>query len=180
MTFKHILVHVEPGAGSEERLKYAMALAASFDAKLTGLTVTVPPSAFATGVAGESDLYNAALEAAEESSAAAKAQFKKQAANWGIESHWRSGYGLPVDVISAEAGCADLIVLGREDRRDLEDSFYTFSPAAVLMACGRPVLVLPDAGPEAFHARRILLGWKNTREATRAAHDALPLCLGVE
>ena len=44
----------------------------------------------------------------------------------------------------------------------------------LLMQAGRPVLAVP-AEAESFSAERILIAWKDTREARRAVSDALPL-----
>jgi len=43
MTDGQILVHVEPGPVSERRLRYALSLAHSRNAKLVGLTVRLSP-----------------------------------------------------------------------------------------------------------------------------------------
>jgi nucleotide-binding universal stress UspA family protein len=44
----------------------------------------------------------------------------------------------------------------------------------VVSRCGRPVLVVPAAvGPISF--ARAAIAWEGSREAVRAAHDALPL-----
>jgi hypothetical protein len=41
---------------------------------------------------------------------------------------------------------------------------------------GRPTLVVPD-GLSVLRADHVVIGWKDTREARRAVHDALPfLC----
>jgi nucleotide-binding universal stress UspA family protein len=50
-----------------------------------------------------------------------------------------------------------------------------FQPEDIIMACGRPVLVVPDAGEFAMAGRRVLLAWDGTREAARAVNDAVPL-----
>ena len=44
---------------------------------------------------------------------------------------------------------------------------------ALLMEVGRPVLVAPP-GIERLAAKRVVVAWKDTREARRAVHDALP------
>ena len=54
------------------------------------------------------------------------------------------------------------------------DAYHTFDPAAVILACGRPVLVVPR-GIGRVQASRALIAWKDTREARRAVRDALPL-----
>ncbi len=47
-------------------------------------------------------------------------------------------------------------------------------PGDAVMRLGRPVLIVP---PRVDHleARRVAIGWKDTREARRAVRDALPL-----
>ena len=53
------------------------------------------------------------------------------------------------------------------------DVYHTFDPGAVILASGRPVLVVPR-GIGRLQASRVLIAWKDTREARRAVHDALP------
>jgi nucleotide-binding universal stress UspA family protein len=50
----------------------------------------------------------------------------------------------------------------------------SFDPADLVMWAGRPLLLVPDE-VEALKAERILVAWKDTREARRAIYDALPL-----
>jgi nucleotide-binding universal stress UspA family protein len=50
-----------------------------------------------------------------------------------------------------------------------------FAPQDLVVAAGRPVLVVPYAGEFAALGRRVLIAWDGSREAARAAHDALPL-----
>jgi nucleotide-binding universal stress UspA family protein len=180
MTIKHILVHVEPGTVSERRLKCALSLAESFGAKVTGLTVMPSPTATAFAMMGDAQVYAAAAQAAEESCVAARKLFEALTAGSAVETEWREGNGIPVDVITAESGCADLVILGRDDGGDPDGAFYPVAPADVILACGRPVLVLPNQPPPDFRAKRILLAWKSAPEAARAAHDALPLLVRAE
>jgi nucleotide-binding universal stress UspA family protein len=84
------------------------------------------------------------------------------------------------DAIAAEGGAADLVMLGGHDREESDGALYDLQPADVIMACGTPVMVLPKHPPASFHARRILLAWKSTAQAARAAHDALPLLKRAE
>ena len=43
------------------------------------------------------------------------------------------------------------------------------------MDSGRPALVVPCAGAAALPPRRAIVAWDGSREAARAASDALPL-----
>jgi nucleotide-binding universal stress UspA family protein len=47
------------------------------------------------------------------------------------------------------------------------------------MEVGRPVLVAPP-GFERLAAKRVVVAWKDTREARRAVHDALPFLVRAE
>jgi nucleotide-binding universal stress UspA family protein len=174
MTVEHILVHVEPGAACEARLKYALALAKGFGSRLTALTVTVSPTEIPAAMIGDAQLFNAAIEAADESVAFARKQFEPLMSSTDVVTQWRNGDGNPVEVVSAEAGRADLLILGGRNRDALDGGFYTLDATDVVMTCGRPVIVLPENATGQFSMKRIVLGWKNTRESARAVHDALP------
>jgi nucleotide-binding universal stress UspA family protein len=175
MTFKQVLVHVDPGSASEARLKYAIGLARSFGARLTGLTVTVSPAEIPAAMIGDAQILNAAIDAARESADYAKQQFERLMRECGLATDWRNGEGNPAQVVGAEAARADILVIGGQLRNDIDGGFYRLAPGDVLMACGRPTIVLPEDLSIDFHAKRILLAWKNTPEAARAAHDAIPL-----
>jgi len=178
MTIKHILVHMEPGTVGRQRLRYALSLADRFGAKLAGLSVL--PSPTAAPFAMTSEIYAATAAAAEESCAAAREAFEAEVEGSAVATEWRLGEGPPADVIVAEAARADLVVLGRNDRSDPEGAFYEVEPADVILACCRPVLVVPDQVPAEFRARRILLAWKSAAQAARAAHDALSLLVRAD
>ena len=73
-----------------------------------------------------------------------------------------------------QARCADLAVIcrGRSDS-DFMDPDLTLED--LLMASGRPVLVLPGGLPQDPLGQRIVIAWNGSREAARAVHDAMPL-----
>jgi nucleotide-binding universal stress UspA family protein len=180
MTFKQVLVHVEPGSASEGRLKYAIGLARTFGARLTGLTVTLSPAEIPAAMIGDAQILNAAIDAARESADYAKQQFESLMRECGLATDWRNGEGNPAQVVGAEAARADVLVIGGQLRNDMDGGFYRLAPGDVLMACGRPTIVVPENLAIDFHAKRILLAWKNTPEAARAAHDAIPLLIQAE
>jgi len=45
---------------------------------------------------------------------------------------------------------------------------------------GGPVLIVPETWPDGTLGRRVLVGWNGSREARRAAADALPLLRRAE
>ena len=48
------------------------------------------------------------------------------------------------------------------------------------MDSGRPALVIPRAGPATLPPRRAIVAWDGSREAARAASDAIPLLQSAE
>ena len=84
---------------------------------------------------------------------------------------WRASVHFPREVLPAEGRAADLIVIG--PRTVAEDAYHAFDAGTVLLSAGRPVLVVPD-GVAANAGERLLIAWKDTREARRVVQDALP------
>lgn len=68
----------------------------------------------------------------------------------------------------------DLVVVGQPVG---EPSFRLDSAVLenALFKAGRPVLMLPQWKEPRSFGRRVIIGWKNVREAARAVHDALPI-----
>jgi nucleotide-binding universal stress UspA family protein len=175
-----LLVHVEPGPVSEQRLRYALSMAQSRDMKLIGLAVRLSMSATVSTTMGDPMAMAALCEASGECCMTAKVLFDSVTHGSGIELEWREATGAPVPVVAAEAGRADLVIIGRNDRLDSESGVYQIAPADIIMASGTPVMVVSADAPLSFKARRILLAWKSTPQAVRAVHDALPLLKSAE
>jgi hypothetical protein len=102
-------------------------------------------------------------------------RFKDELRIAGIGGEW---YIVP-DADSAElaelAKLVDLTIMGQRPPNSRIDSAPRFRPDDVVMAAGRPVLVVPYAGNFETVGKRILAAWDGTREANRALNDALPL-----
>jgi nucleotide-binding universal stress UspA family protein len=69
------------------------------------------------------------------------------------------------------ARCADLVVV--ESRPDREPSARFVDPGDLVLKLGRPML-LAEASGAALLGEKVVIGWKDTREARRAIVDALP------
>lgn len=78
------------------------------------------------------------------------------------------------DRMLESARAADLVVMAQE--APSEDRYDQHGvQAAVIRGAGRPVLVVPHRFEAETLGQNVLIGWSPTREATRAAHDALIL-----
>lgn len=88
---------------------------------------------------------------------------------------WRqtsSESGFLADSIVANARSADLVIMAQED--DGEDRpLISNLQERVIKECGRPVLVIPRDYAAETLGENVILGWSDTREATRAMHDML-------
>jgi nucleotide-binding universal stress UspA family protein len=171
MTYASIMVAMDLTDGARNRVRLAGRLADDFNARLIGVAAeqpayVVPPvgptpaSAYALADSGETVLND--LRVAHEAFAAA--------AGGRNRLEWRSNLDVPVAFLAAQSAAADLVVVGRGVPGP---PLFAVDPADAVMQLGRPVLVVP---PDLDHldAKRVVIGWKNTREARRAVWDALP------
>ena len=181
MTYKTVLVHVDNGKYCPARLRMAVHLARRFDAHLVGLhaMTAVRLPAYAIAEAGAT-LIEAQKEVAREQARGAENLFRKATEGAGMASvEWRVSADDAVDATTLHARYADVVVLGQSREGDgagVETDF----PEQVVLAAGRPVLVVPYAGNFEGVGKRVLVAWDAGREATRALTDAIPLLREAE
>lgn len=177
-SFRTILMHVEPQAPAQRRLAGAVALARRLDATLIGLCAeVVQPLQFVDtfGLANAGWVEEAAKLVGENLQRSAEI-FRAKTAD--ISSVCVTAQDFPVPAAVDLSGGVDLIVAGGFDPVD-RDSYRWCDPAELAIKSGLPVLVLPNQGG-ALDIGRILVAWKNTREARRAIADALPFMKGAD
>ena len=172
MTYASIMVAVDLGAEARERVHLAGHLADDFRARLIGVAAEeasyavppvgpIPASAFALAANDERILND--LKRAHAAFAAA--------AGGRSRVEWRSNLDFPLPFLIGQAAAADLVVVGRKGQSG--PVLFSVDPGDLVMHLGRPILVVPP-GVDHLDARRVVIGWKNTREARRAVRDALP------
>jgi len=187
MSFKDILVALDTARPARGRVELAAALAERFDAHLIGLYPTLP--AEAPGRRGYFDYFDRSLidplyrEYQQKIAAdgdAAQRLFEEIASRRGLSAEWRTAAGYPSEITALHGRYADLIVLGQPDPEDTQAMLTRPLPQEVVLAVGRPILVVPYAGTWEEIGRHVLVGWDSSREATRAINDAMPLLAGAE
>lgn len=170
MSIKDILLHLDDSPACERRIDAALSLAKGQGARVTGLSVVTY------------GYYQPHYLRADEKTAAAGALLEAKAGAAGVEARYRSiesnvvGVGIR-ELLIRSSHCSDLIVVGQESRRTARDAVV--APHLVTGA-GRPVLIVPAVGAFPAVGRRVLIAWKNGREAARALHDALPILQRAE
>jgi len=181
MTYKTILVHVDNGKYCPARLDMAIGLARRFDAHLVGLNALTAMRLPAHAIAEAGAMLIEAQKAfALEQASRAESLFVKATAGAGLASvEWRVSADDAVDATTLHARYADLVVLGQPRERDGSSVEMDF-PERVVLAAGRPVLIVPYAGKFDGVGKRALVAWNAGREATRALTDAIPLLREAE
>lgn len=186
MGLASIMVHVGADAGTQGRVDIARSLATRFNARLIGIAGHAPPPMASGDIVGEIEHRSgsAIVEGDEQPDTTAIMKWLVALANAfrdnaepNLNVTFRSAVEQPTALIVREARAADLVILGRGAASDIADR--SVDPASVLLRCGRPVLIVPD-GIGTLSAERIVVGWKETREARRAVRDALALLKGAK
>ena len=175
--YASLLVHVESeSTSSDGRIELAVDLARRFHAALIGVGAAAvqPPIVDAYGgMALVGDIMDAEEEQIRSDLETARKRFETATDGTELEVEWRSAVDLPAQVLAREARSAELIVIGRDLSRLSAGIYRSADPGDLLMQAGRPVLVVPP-GARTLLAERVIVAWKDTREARRAVWDALP------
>jgi nucleotide-binding universal stress UspA family protein len=176
---RQILVHLDPTRAAARRLGTACELARSVQARVTSLYAATPGFAelpYAPAIGGPG-MSAALLELDDRRRKQAQKVFEETRRATGLELAWAQTSQVPVtEAFAQQALFADLLVLGQHDPSD-DDAAAV--PAdfveSVLLACGRPGLVVPHIGAPATIGSTVAIAWKETPEAARAVTAALPL-----
>ncbi len=175
---KTILVCLTTPANAQNLLKVAVPLARKHNAHLIGLH-TIEALLVYPGIAMHiPDETFAAFNASQKESAEEiKSIFTQHTQSEDFVSEYRL---LRAEAVSASeriiesARAADLVIMAHEDK-ETDRYDQRNAQSQVIRESGRPVIVVPANydGPEI--GTNLLLGWSDTREATRAAHDMIGL-----
>lgn len=186
MTYRTILVHVDGSEGGQARAAMALTLAARFEASVTAVFLrsnAIPPVITGDGFAvipGEiiRQLMDDRAKETARLSAVARTSFEAAARAASLPVTWCDINGDFDDELVACARRHDLSILPPRMKAALGQA--TLTAAHVGMASGSPILVVGAAPAGPSLGRRIIVAWKDTREAARAINDAWPLLKAAE
>jgi nucleotide-binding universal stress UspA family protein len=169
------MVHLELGQSNANLLQVAGDLAQRFSASVIGIAACQPMQmvygdGYLSGDVIEQDLAEITREMQ-----AVEAEFRRTLQGRAESLHWRStvDYIPLAEYLAREVRAADLLITGLASG-DSFDASRSLNTGDLVMQMGRPMLIVPTGVP-ATRLQRVLVGWKDTREARRAAIDALPL-----
>lgn len=182
MSFKNLLVHLDPGQSTAGRVDVALTLAGGSGAHVTALCTAVEP-ALPTFVEAQlpAAIFQEARAELDKQLAKLARDFAAKASRAGVSAETRTlvARQSAIDAVSRNARYCDLAILGQEDDRD-DGTVGPNATEDVALACGRPVLVVPYIGARSTLGRRIVVAWDAGREAARAVNDALPLLTAAD
>ena len=182
MGFNDLLVHVDATANGQTRVQIAAQLAVRHRSHVTGFFVRKPPTTsldltFFADSDLEVPLYQRHLQRIGADDEAKLRQsrevFETELAREKIDGDWLVVDGSPAAAIEASARFAELVIVGQEspDGAPPSENFA----AELALACGRPVLAIPQSVSTGEFGNRILIAWSGSRESARAVGDAMPL-----
>ncbi|MCW7541198.1 universal stress protein [Aquabacterium sp. A7-Y] len=173
---KTILVHADAGLHCAARLRVARQLARRLEADVHAL-YAVTPACAEIGLELSSDSASITLaQEIDERRLALVRQVRQHAESEdGPPITWHEASGLPVDAFVQQARYADLMLLGQHDPDRPASGVPGDFVESVVMASGRPALVLPYIDTGTTLGDTVLIAWKETPEAARAVSAALPV-----
>ncbi|WP_230529811.1 universal stress protein [Microvirga roseola] len=178
---KDVLVHLDGSAQDEERLRYAEAVAAISQAHVTGLLTNplpdMPMIAPMDSGAAAAEALVSLEEEARQTGGRIQRKLAERCSRLGVPNEIRrvdALFGQLPRRAASEARWADLFVASRPyDGNGAMDWSSLFE--AVLFESGRGILVVPPGHRPPGSLRRVLVCWRDTREAARAVAEASPL-----
>lgn len=175
MSYKSILLNVDLDSPIGPAVNLAVDLAKHFKARLVGfcaadapLPVTMAPE----GAAIAAEVWQQMRDDIQQRFKDLHAEFDGLVAG-SVATEWRDALGNPSHALVATSRIADLIVTGAPQGASTGDSYRAVDPGNLALRAGRPLLIA--SGNAQAPTGRIVVAWKDTREARRAVADAVPL-----
>ncbi len=172
MSYKTVLVQANADKSGSRALRVAKTVAEMFQASLLGVAAAGFDPTVYGDAAGE--LITAEREQIEAAIASARDSFQAQSKAWPFGAQCVSSGDFPSNVMLRHARGADLIVAARPPAHSTAG--FTCNPTDLVMQSGLPVLLAAD-GDAKFSGERVLVAWRDQREAIRAVSAALPFLI---
>lgn len=176
---KDIFLPILGSPSDESAMDSAIALATAHDAKVSALVIADLPTPFFSEVGFVGSEVNAhSYNEVRENAEALAETIRHRLKYAGISSDVQVVDVSPVTrgkAVAAHARYSDLSIMGGRDHNQAASSTATATFESLLMQSGRPVIVVPAGVPLPARPKRVVLAWQPSREATRVAHDVLPL-----
>lgn len=172
--YKDIVVYINESEGRDNTIRAAARFASEVNARLRGVYVRVNlvPALPPYGVISQ-ELAEQVRKEQDQRLAVSEKLFNKIASEHGCEHEWVELNGQQ-DALRV-ATYSDL-VLTNQVSYDLHQSQSNLGFVnRLILESGKPVVLIPANWNETEFGSRVLLGWDESRAATRALQDSMPL-----
>jgi nucleotide-binding universal stress UspA family protein len=180
VSYRTIVAIIQTPSDNERLLQAIVPLASRLGSHIVGVHAEALPMPMESGmVMPDLEFVTTASEANRSRAAALEAHFSARLADAAISSEWRAVESFSGDsavAARAAARTADLIIASEAS----DDTSNNADTDALLYDTGRPLLLVPVAGMKEGPFAKVLVAWNGTREAARAAFDALPFIVEAE
>lgn len=179
MGYKSIVVNLDIDGPIVPVVKAALDLTRRFEARLIGVCAAdIPlPIVEEEGSALAAELWAQMRMDVEKRLNDLRAEFKVLTAG-SIQSEWRADVTNPTHAIVAASRLADLVVMAAREG-PTGNTCRVADPASVVLRAGRPLLVVKRQAEQVL-AKKVVVAWKDTREARRAVADSIPLLTSAD
>lgn len=176
MPYSTLMVHLDTDKSNAALLRFVDDFARRLKADVIGIAAGQPMKLIYTDGYVPANLVQQDFEQLGASIKAAEKEFRDALRGQASNVEWRSTVTVAplADYIAHEARSADLIITTAPSDASFLESEHHVNAGDLVMLAGRPVLVVP-AETTTPKLDRVLVGWKETREARRAIVDALPI-----
>jgi nucleotide-binding universal stress UspA family protein len=180
MSYVTLMVHLDLDQENDARLSVVGDLAERFTARVIGVAAQAKPVYYTDDLDG-ARFVEADRGAMEDNLAEirqrlqqAEERFRTALRGRAKQLEWRSSIEDSIPYIADQCRVADLLVIGKTASDEMQEPNAQINPIDLIARTGRPLLLVP-LHVQTLLAQRIVVGWKDTREARRAVLDALPL-----
>ncbi|GLQ79585.1 universal stress protein [Mesorhizobium huakuii] len=178
MGFNTIMVQLDVDSPAAQRASFALKLARQFEATLIGFAAA-DPYVFVPGMHGDlaaAEIIRQRSEEIEEHLKTLKQEFLSIV---GDDASWREEIGDPTGLLATHARAADLIVTGAPTPSAADDHRRVVDIGTLILSAGRPVLLAADKLAP-LDTTKVVVAWKDAREARRAVADAMPFLTNAQ
>jgi nucleotide-binding universal stress UspA family protein len=178
---KCIVVHISDDQKHTLRLRVAVELAKRFRAHLN-VVYARPPVEYPAPAIGRAMSMHYLDEASEDERERSE-QIRNEVADvcgdlpsW----EWHQHFGEVERIVTRFTHLADLVITEQSPHTSLEDALISHMADHLVTAAGCPLLLLPSAWPPGPIGTRVLIAWKNSKEASAALRASVPFLLGAD
>jgi nucleotide-binding universal stress UspA family protein len=168
--FRDIVVDACPRPGLLRTLERARDIGRTFNAKLSVRACAWPRTSLTQAFAPNGLLAQAQTRLMDDALAVSRSEFEKVFGAGDDMAEWRAEISEPSAAMHAQLLTADLMITDSSE----EDTCVPPNPARAALDAGIPVLRLGQ-NPVPNELSRVVVAWKDSPQARRAVHAALPI-----